>query len=292
MKQKTQKQKTHWTHWASYIILFAALVVLVVTAAIGSKGQRQENFTSERKSNIWALSFGGGGQNYIDAVNRITREFRTNTTQFDKIVAKTDADLKQDPEFWPRHGKFIDANTRGYGYWLWKPYLIMKTLEIMNDGDILFYVDSGCELLPNENNDLEIKKLAKSCDKNLILYTMYIAGEEKQYNKMDLVNTIISDADQKTKVMNRKQNTATIIIMKKTDQTYEFASEWYSICCKYSNIDDSPSREANDPSFIEHRHDQSVFSLLTKSGKYRETMNTPGNKFDGHPFLLSRKRNG
>jgi hypothetical protein len=44
------KQKIHWTHWASYIILFAALVVLVVTAAIGSKVRRQENFTSLSKN--------------------------------------------------------------------------------------------------------------------------------------------------------------------------------------------------------------------------------------------------
>jgi hypothetical protein len=285
------KKKTHWTHWASYIILVVALVVIVVTAAIGSKGHRKENFTSGGKREIWGLSFSGGEQKYIDAVKRITREMQTNTTQFDKIVAKTDADLKRDPEFWPKHGDFINANTRGYGYWLWKPYLIMKTLEIMNDGDILFYVDSGCELLPNENNDLEIAKLAKSCDKNTILYI--IASEENQYNKMDLVNAMILEEEQKTNVMNTMQNAATFIIMKKTDQTYDFASEWYSICCTYSNIDDSPSKAANDPSFIEHRHDQSVFSLLTKSEKYRDTMNTPGNKiYDCHPFLISRKRSG
>lgn len=219
---------------------------------------------------------------------------RTNTTQFDEIVAKTDADLKQDPEFWPRHGKFIEANKRGYGYWLWKPYIIMKTLEIMNDGDILFYVDSGCELLPNETNDQAIAEQAERCDKNTILYTLS-AYDEKKYNKMDLVNKMITDDDddeQKTQVMNTLQNAATIIVIKKTDQTYDFAKEWYSGCCTYHHIDDSPSTEANDLSFVDHRHDQSVFSLLTKSEKYRDIMNNPENNFDGHPFSISRKRNG
>jgi len=268
---------------------------MAIMATIGSKkewkGRRQENFAGE-KPKLWALSFGGGGQNYIDAVNRISLEMRTNTTQFDEIVTKTDEDLKQDPEFWPRHGKFIEANKRGYGYWLWKPYLIMKTMELMNDGDILFYVDSGCELLPNEMNDQAIAEHAERCDKNTILYTLS-AYDEKKYNKMDLVNKMISDDDeQKTQVMNTLQNAATIIVIKKTDKTYDFASEWYAGCCTYHNIDDSPSKEANDPSFVDHRHDQSVFSLLTKSKKYRDIMNNPENKFNGHPFSISRKRNG
>ena len=39
---------------------------------------------------------------------------------------------------------------------------------------------------------------------------------------------------------------------------------WYEICCDYHMIDDSLSIHKELESFIEHRHDQSVFSLLSK----------------------------
>lgn len=32
------------------------------------------------------------------------------------------------------------------GLWLWKPYLIKKTLEKVDDGNIVFYCDSGASL--------------------------------------------------------------------------------------------------------------------------------------------------
>jgi len=47
-------------------------------------------------------------------------------------------------------------------------------------------------------------------------------------------------------------------------ETRDFVNEWYNVGCDYHNIDDSPSIIKNLDSFIEHRHDQSIFSLLTK----------------------------
>jgi hypothetical protein len=44
----------------------------------------------------------------------------------------------------------------------------------------------------------------------------------------------------------------------------ELVSEWYTLSCDYHNIDDTPSILPNLENFKEHRHDQSIFSLLTK----------------------------
>lgn len=84
---------------------------------------------------------------------------------FDNIVCVTDKDLQNDNDFWPKHSRFINSNPRGYGYWLWKPYIILKQLELLNDGDILFYADCGCELnirgLPKMNNYISLTKKYK-----------------------------------------------------------------------------------------------------------------------------------
>ena len=48
------------------------------------------------------------------------------------------------------------------------------------------------------------------------------------------------------------------------DKTRTLVNRWYELCCNYHLIDDSPSIAPNLPEFIEHRHDQAIFSLLTK----------------------------
>ena len=37
---------------------------------------------------------------------------------------------------------------RGYGYWQWKPYIIRRVIDRMEEGDYLVYADAGCTLNP------------------------------------------------------------------------------------------------------------------------------------------------
>ncbi|MFK1815377.1 hypothetical protein ACIXAT_21975 [Bacteroides fragilis] len=38
---------------------------------------------------------------------------------------------------------------RGGGLWLWKPYIILKTLKTIGDDDVLMYCDSGTVFMRN-----------------------------------------------------------------------------------------------------------------------------------------------
>jgi hypothetical protein len=38
--------------------------------------------------------------------------------------------------------------------------------------------------------------------------------------------------------------------------------EWLELCCNYHNITDSPSILQNSPEYCEHRHDQSLLSIV------------------------------
>ena len=87
----------------------------------------------------------GAGNSYIDAVQRLARqadEFKL----FTEIFCMTESDLKEDLEFWGKHGEFMMNNRKGYGYYIWKPYIISKTLSKLEKDDILLYLDAGCEL--------------------------------------------------------------------------------------------------------------------------------------------------
>jgi hypothetical protein len=102
------------------------------------------------------ITFGGPTANFHNAVNRICQEAK-NFDLFDEIYGYTENDLKSDYNFWINHGDFIERNRRGYGYWIWKPYLIKKKLNELNNGDFLIYADCGCEI--NKNGKKKIFRI-------------------------------------------------------------------------------------------------------------------------------------
>ena len=58
----------------------------------------------------------------------------------DKVREYSPKDI--DPYFYVMN-KFVLDLPRGAGYWLWKPYIIKDALASVEDGDYVFYVDSG-----------------------------------------------------------------------------------------------------------------------------------------------------
>lgn len=273
----------------NYICILVSIILFNIGINILKKTYI-ENFDNS-KQKIWIISFGGGDKNYHDAVFRIQKEFEDINFDFYKIIAYTDKDLKDDLEFWKKNGNFIENNKRGYGYWIWKPYLILKTLNQMDNNDILFYLDSGCEIINNEKINERINFIIEKCNKFNILYTN-TPQYEKTYNKMDLLEYMNLNNNE---ILNSLQMQASCIFMKKNDIIVEFINEWYNISCNYHFIDDSVSVKENDISFIENRHDQSVFSLLLKTEKYKNILNTDNNilyESDIYPISISRKRSG
>jgi len=98
-----------------------------------------------------------------------------------------------------------------------------------------------------------------------LVKTEYIIGSktkiEKDYNKMDLLLLDILENED----LDTPQHQAGALIFLICEKTRNLINLWYDLCCDYHNIDDSPSISQNLDCFLEHRHDQSVFSLLTKN---------------------------
>lgn len=127
---------------------------------------------------IFFLTFGGPTKNYHDAVERLCNQAKQMNI-FDEIIGMTEKDLQNDEEFWFKHSDFINNNSKGYGYWLWKPYIIKKTLEKMNDEDILLYLDCGCEL--NYLAKIELENKIKIVKNKKIIGSS--ACNEREYTK-------------------------------------------------------------------------------------------------------------
>lgn len=210
-------------------------------------------FEKEHFSELQIICISFGNELFYGSLDRLKNnvlDFPFTTSRFYR-----DTDLKKIPEFWEKHSSFIENNNRGYGYWLWKSFLTLYTLREMNDNDILFYMDAGCSLNKNgisRFNDY-IKKV-KECQSGIVSFRMH--HKQKTYTKMDVLDLFDSSNGDKGQIQ------ATCYFIRKCDKTMKIVQEWYDMCCNYHLLDDSPSIIPNDGSFIDHRHDQSIWSLI------------------------------
>jgi hypothetical protein len=205
------------------------------------------------------ITFGGPNRNYHDAVDRLYKQAKLFDI-FSTVTKYTEKDLQNDNDFWTKHGKFIQNNRRGYGYWLWKPYLILKKLKEIDDNDILLYLDAGCELDINGKNYFINKFIPLTNEKKII--STETSSNDIKFTKKDLV--IFTKMENSPLLADRHMQAGTLMmtndntIKKLFEEFYQIASENYNL------LDDSQSINKNHESFIEHRHDQSIFNMLVK----------------------------
>jgi len=209
---------------------------------------------------IYFATFGGPSTTYHNAVSRICTE-AAKTKMFDKILGYTDLFLKQDKSFLEKHGEFLEKNKRGYGYWLWKSYINYKLSNLeLQENDIVVYADSGCILNINPKSLERLTEYIEMVNGNPYGILSFSLGyPEYKYTKMDCIEHFDFSEEKNT-----DQLVGGIFIYRICDHTRKLMSEWYMVASIYHLFDDSPSRAMNHPDFLEHRHDQSVFSIIRK----------------------------
>lgn len=218
---------------------------------------------------IYFITFGGPTTAYHNAVTRICNQ-ANKIGLFTKVIGYTEKDLITDKPFWKKHGNFIKKNKRGYGYWIWKPYLILKTLNMLDDNDILLYLDCGCEI--NYLAKKEMSQLIELTKKHQIVTATCCT--EKNWTKIDLINFLNMNNE---KYLNSEQIPSGHIFFQKTHLICDIVQQWYDLCQNYHLLDDSKSADTEPSYFKEHRHDQSILSLLLK--KHNLANNYLGNTF-------------
>ena len=233
------------------------------------------------------ITFGGPTQEYRNATKRVA-ESAKQFGIFTSSIGLNDDFLRGQSDFWKKHGKFLETNRRGYGYWLWKPYIIKTFLDKLQDGDILVYADAGCVInlngLPRLNEYIEMLNtnehgygiLSFQMNHQEVVWTKrglleYINSDLDCSNDLSLVNdhsqsnlehqfrTNMTYAD----MLSSGQCMATSMIIKKNPHSTMVINKWLQLAEHYELINDDKMNQENH-NFRDHRHDQSIYSLLVK----------------------------
>jgi hypothetical protein len=186
------------------------------------------------------------------------------TGRFDTAKIYTMDDI--DDNYKKRNSHFFKIK-RLAGYAVWKPYIILKRLLELEEGDVLCYNDSKYLWLKNvrvlENDILKDKEIG-------VYHNKPNSGThiEKQWTKNDafiLMNIPNSNTEFGNFVRNSNQVWSGFIMLRISFETIRFIGEWLTYNQDYRISSDSATIFGkNDSSFTENRHDQTILSLLCK----------------------------
>ena len=173
---------------------------------------------------------------------------------------------------WPHHGwAQTPAGARGYGYWGWKPYLAGRHVTQLLawptsyglpgavGDDFLVYSDAGNLLAPSDGwaRYLDVAREHGGC-----FFAHPPSTRDSRYTKADLLDHFDHGTYSRAGMI--WAGAWILRVDEKALTLLRHWSAWYD-SADHHYVDDSPSRRPNTPDFVEHRHDQSVFSLLVKS---------------------------
>ncbi len=158
----------------------------------------------------------------------------------------------------------IMNTSRGAGLWSWKAPVILFTMMATN-ADVILYCDSSTKML--WDRDRLVNTLG---EKNILAFvTMW---EEHKYTKRDtfveFIGSAPSGSDQPMKdITNSNQFAATASAYRCGSIALDFLKDWADLCTRKELVSDDENVRGlpNYEGFVDHRHDQSIFSLLVKT---------------------------
>jgi len=187
---------------------------------------------------------------YVNA-KKLQKSTALDIGNIDKVIEYSLDDL--DNDFKNKNEKIL-ALSKGGGYWIWKPYLILKTLLEMNDNDILIYCDAAISFVSSINPYLN------QLDGSFMLFAL--SHKESIYTKADIFKVL--DCLENSTITCTPMLDASHSIWKKNENSINFLKKWLELCEDYQLITDIDSIEPNFSDFLAHRHDQSIMSCLGK----------------------------
>lgn len=175
----------------------------------------------------------------------------------DEAIIYTPDDI--DSDFKQKNIEIL-SQEKGNGYWLWKPYFIYKTLNSMDEGDILFYTDAASVCIDS------IGKLVDAMEKEnqkQMIFSLGTVRIESEYTKRDAFILMSCDEEE---ICKTPQADGAAILLVNNSRNREFCRKYleYSQDKRILTDIENVMGKKNYPDFKMHRHDQAVLSLLAK----------------------------
>lgn len=219
---------------------------------------------------------------YADSIfeqskSRICREAE-NLGIFDKILSYSPNDVSKEL----KKSKVFSAK-RGGGLWSWKPDVILRTMNTLEDGDYIIYCDAGCSLLKSKEWEHRYFKDLETCD----IRAIKIFQKNYKWIRKETIDYFESNPDG---WLNEYQVCATLAI-KVSQFTRHFFNEWRELMINHPEfVMDVPENmmKSQNIGFIENRHDQALYSSLVYKYLYTGKIKIVWEHIEGYDPIFSQ----
>lgn len=203
-----------------------------------------------------------GDKKFYSTLKRIRSQARALKV-FDKVIIYTYKDLNTDIK------DFVNKYPQKGGYWIWKPYLILKTLRKYPDS-VVVYADAGCSL----NDSKEWSKWFELMQTNDLMITHYRVGYDYGWRNKFFTDSVSIETWTRRSVMDffddvyghkewHNKNKVWAGFMMTRAGACQLLEEWFSIMFSHPEFLVDIEEASNQySSFVMHRHDQSILSAL------------------------------
>jgi hypothetical protein len=168
--------------------------------------------------------------------------------------------------------KYYLDQSRGGGYWIWRPVIIHDALKFINENDILVYLDAGCKLnKEGKNRFYEYINMLNNCKNNYGIMSFQMSGNngpggleiEKKWTIKEIFDNFNIDMD--SDIANSGQYLGGILVMKKNEHLKKYMNMYVStVLTKPLLCTDFYNNKPQINEFRENRHEQSITSVLRK----------------------------
>ena len=201
------------------------------------------------------------GDNNFKIAKKHLALFEKESAFFDQVIALGPNDLDYDLKKKYSH---IIKQKKGGGYWIWKHRIIQNIMQDLSKNDLVIYCDAGASLNYKAekrfNEYVEIINSSRYGNFRMKCEDIY---KEYQYTTEEIFKYFSISED--SEIRRDTQLQAGHMIFKKSLHTDNYL-ESYSKLLETNDklITDYYNEKPQNSQFIENRHDQSIFSLLTK----------------------------
>jgi len=195
----------------------------------------------------------------MELVSKIANE----SELFDEFKCFTEEDV---PEEFKHKYKEVWDQCLGGGFWIWKPYVIKKSLDEINDNDILVYYDSGCELNVTKESVKRFKEYIEMANETKCGFMRFelVGLTDRQFTNKKTYEHIQKKYNVPKETMDSYldswQIVGGIMVIRKTNFSVKLFQECLDILDEDANLYSDKYNEENE----HHRRDQSIQSLLYK----------------------------
>lgn len=154
----------------------------------------------------------------------------------------------------------FSSKERGYGYWQWKPLIMHHYAK--SDYEAIVYLDAGCEIDP-ESFSVFVDWFRQQTEYDLLLSR---SGKSiASYTKQQVIDELVESHALKLQLNEIEMVQCGILFLKRygaVGKVFERATNLIQQKKYILFNDEISSQFVASESFIQHRHDQSVLSLL------------------------------